>query len=152
MNTVLQKKRKPRDALKSRGSRKLRGEDLNLRPSGYEPDELPDCSTPLQIRRELIAARHGKVNCGFRIAECGMKDLQRASNPQSEIRIPQSHQSHGAAQLPHLAFRQHAVMTRRQLAEGQRAEPHAAELLDRVADALTHAAHFALAAFTERDL
>jgi hypothetical protein len=22
------------------------GEDLNLRPSGYEPDELPDCSTP----------------------------------------------------------------------------------------------------------
>ena len=22
-----------------------RGEDLNLRPSGYEPDELPDCST-----------------------------------------------------------------------------------------------------------
>ena len=24
----------------------LRGEDLNLRPSGYEPDELPGCSTP----------------------------------------------------------------------------------------------------------
>ena len=24
----------------------LRGEDLNLRPSGYEPDELPNCSTP----------------------------------------------------------------------------------------------------------
>ncbi len=23
-----------------------RGEDLNFRPSGYEPDELPDCSTP----------------------------------------------------------------------------------------------------------
>ena len=23
-----------------------RGQDLNLRPSGYEPDELPDCSTP----------------------------------------------------------------------------------------------------------
>ena len=26
----------------------LRGQDLNLRPSGYEPDELPDCSTPRQ--------------------------------------------------------------------------------------------------------
>ena len=28
------------------GIKKLRGQDLNLRPSGYEPDELPDCSTP----------------------------------------------------------------------------------------------------------
>src|SRR3954466_9624414 len=27
----------------------LRGQDLNLRPSGYEPDELPGCSTPHQI-------------------------------------------------------------------------------------------------------
>ena len=24
----------------------LRGLDLNQRPSGYEPDELPGCSTP----------------------------------------------------------------------------------------------------------
>jgi hypothetical protein len=29
----------------------LRGLDLNQRPSGYEPDELPGCSTP---RRHLI--------------------------------------------------------------------------------------------------
>ena len=28
----------------------LRGQDLNLRPSGYEPDELPDCSTPRQYK------------------------------------------------------------------------------------------------------
>ena len=27
-------------------SDELRGQDLNLRPSGYEPDELPDGSTP----------------------------------------------------------------------------------------------------------
>jgi len=27
----------------------LRGWDLNPRPPGYEPDELPDCSTPRQI-------------------------------------------------------------------------------------------------------
>ena len=28
----------------------LRGEDLNLRPLGYEPNELPGCSTPRQRR------------------------------------------------------------------------------------------------------
>src|SRR5262252_9318293 len=27
----------------------LRGLDLNQRPSGYEPDELPGCSTPHQV-------------------------------------------------------------------------------------------------------
>ena len=27
----------------------LRGRDLNPRPLGYEPNELPDCSTPRQI-------------------------------------------------------------------------------------------------------
>ena len=27
-----------------------RGQELNQRPSGYEPDELPDCSTPQQKR------------------------------------------------------------------------------------------------------
>ena len=27
----------------------MRGQDLNLRPSGYEPDELPGCSTPRQF-------------------------------------------------------------------------------------------------------
>jgi hypothetical protein len=28
----------------------LRGRDLNPRPLGYEPNELPDCSTPRQIK------------------------------------------------------------------------------------------------------
>ena len=32
-----------------------RGKDLNLRPSGYEPDELPDCSTPrTKVTRGLL--------------------------------------------------------------------------------------------------
>jgi hypothetical protein len=30
----------------------LRGLDLNQRPSGYEPDELPGCSTPRQVEGE----------------------------------------------------------------------------------------------------
>ena len=38
----------------------LRGPDLNRRPSGYEPDELPSCSTPrlrwLNIRFLLMNA------------------------------------------------------------------------------------------------
>jgi hypothetical protein len=29
----------------------LRGQDLNLRPLGYEPNELPDCSTPRLSRK-----------------------------------------------------------------------------------------------------
>ena len=28
----------------------LRGRDLNPRPLGYEPNELPDCSTPRQTQ------------------------------------------------------------------------------------------------------
>lgn len=42
---------KPRNSLELRGFvivYWLRGVDLNLRPSDYEPDELPGCSTPLQ--------------------------------------------------------------------------------------------------------
>src|SRR6187401_534213 len=33
----------------------LRGQDLNLRPSGYEPDELPGCSTPRFIGRRTLS-------------------------------------------------------------------------------------------------
>ncbi len=40
-----QKERHLANSLSAR-LRWLRGPDLNRRPSGYEPDELPDCSTP----------------------------------------------------------------------------------------------------------
>ena len=33
----------------------LRGQDLNLGPSGYEPDELPGCSTPRQLENVRLS-------------------------------------------------------------------------------------------------
>ena len=41
----------------------LRGQDLNLRPSGYEPDELPDCSTP-----RLKNSNHSAIFLAVQIA------------------------------------------------------------------------------------
>ena len=33
----------------------LRGQDLNLRPLGYEPNELPDCSTPRRVDERIVS-------------------------------------------------------------------------------------------------
>jgi hypothetical protein len=41
----------------------LRGHDLNVRPSGYEPDELPDCSTPRRHDSERTGVRQIPLNC-----------------------------------------------------------------------------------------
>ena len=42
----------------------LRGQDLNLRPSGYEPDELPGCSTPRRGRVPVGDAADGLIVMG----------------------------------------------------------------------------------------
>ena len=39
----------------------LRGLDLNQRPSGYEPDELPGCSTPRNNYGETLFRIKSKV-------------------------------------------------------------------------------------------
>ncbi len=46
----------------------LRGQDSNLRPSGYEPDELPDCSTPLQFRSQKSEDRSEECAAPCKIA------------------------------------------------------------------------------------
>jgi hypothetical protein len=45
----------------------LRGQDLNLRPSGYEPDELPGCSTPrylcIRLKPNVGSLHSAKAEC-----------------------------------------------------------------------------------------
>ena len=50
---MLGAQRKNPEALPPRGLMYLRELDLNQRPSGYEPDELPDCSTPQRMNGVL---------------------------------------------------------------------------------------------------
>ena len=50
---------------------------MNLRPSGYEPDELPDCSTPHQEGREFYkrtcpaAIAAGNIFAAYRVRPRG---------------------------------------------------------------------------------
>src|SRR5205814_6701528 len=59
-----------------------RGQDLNLRPSGYEPDELPDCSTPRRGPRRYrgsTAAPNGVVTLA------GMRWRRRRGRASTEL-------------------------------------------------------------------
>ena len=60
---------------------------MNLRPSGYEPDELPGCSTPRQVRDHAYCAdKQQSSNNGAKITKleintCGWKTRQRPTLP-----------------------------------------------------------------------
>ena len=62
----------------------LRGRDLNPRPLGYEPNELPDCSTPRQSQ--------------FTQTDNPIKGRPTTSNPKSKI--PNSLVGLGRVELP----------------------------------------------------
>ena len=49
----------------------MRGWDLNPRPSGYEPDELPDCSTPRQGQRTDVRCQMREDRQGGSPERCG---------------------------------------------------------------------------------
>ena len=55
----------------------LRGQDLNLRPSGYEPDELPGCSTPRRFVAEVPLQPGFRCICpsSEALASCGRTGL-----------------------------------------------------------------------------
>ena len=68
---------------------KWRGQDSNLRPQGYEPCELPDCSTPQSVTLSMHEASKNfkKLRLG-----CSVSRLTRYRNPR--LSVPVSRASH----------------------------------------------------------
>src|SRR5438105_15753165 len=56
----------------------LRGLDLNQRPSGYEPDELPGCSTPRDNYGEMM--RGSKLKADLKTGKPNGESQSRAAN------------------------------------------------------------------------
>ncbi len=77
---------RPQLIVRERDQNWLRGPDLNRRPSGYEPDELPGCSTPRPKSCEIIVA----CISGFKTSDfhyltwCPARDL----NPHARKHYP----------------------------------------------------------------
>ena len=53
----------------------MREQDLNLRPSGYEPDELPGCSIP---RQGGVRRKKGSKTSGSQVARSAVDPLNNA--------------------------------------------------------------------------
>src|SRR5262249_48646968 len=62
----------------------LRGRDLNPRPSGYEPDELPGCSTPRALCLSTLGVALGPGKPFYSFSRNGryqMSKPRRSRNP-----------------------------------------------------------------------
>src|SRR6266700_33766 len=70
----------------------LRGQDLNLRPSGYEPDELPGCSTPRQSNHLGPRMRGGVVRPFVFVTLAGPHDGYEADERAAP---PRGNRKHG---------------------------------------------------------
>ncbi len=60
------RQQKARKSLNLRALKWLREPDLNRRPSGYEPDELPDCSIPHGDYAWYIESRKFFLRCSLK--------------------------------------------------------------------------------------
>jgi hypothetical protein len=69
----------PHERVKPIARKWLRGWDLNPRPSGYEPDELPGCSTPRFVRNLLWP--------GFANAQLDLRTFSMRRTGYSEVRF-----------------------------------------------------------------
>src|SRR5260221_10203566 len=58
----------------------LRGWDLNPRPSGYEPDELPGCSTP-RFESAKVVAGGRRARGNFRVDDFVGRREKRSAQP-----------------------------------------------------------------------
>src|SRR5919106_6185641 len=68
-----------------------RGRDLNPRPSGYEPDELPDCSTPRRAHDGSSPARWstaGRPRLGSVAAMLRWRSTRRRDGDAPPIPLP----------------------------------------------------------------
>src|SRR3974377_2475900 len=69
----------------------LRGVDLNHRPLGYEPNELPDCSTPQKNHNsgvgkgQTVAAQTTFAGTAGGVSQCGLDVRRRGRAIQASI-------------------------------------------------------------------
>ena len=73
----------------------LRGRDLNPRPLGYEPNELPDCSTPRQLLQNVVGL--GRVELPTSRLS-GVRSNQLSYRPVSLLPVLAAKKSHTSNQ------------------------------------------------------